>query len=359
MENSIDSKVLFIGIDYRHPKGGVASVEHEYSKVFSPFKFVRTCVSGGKAVKGLVAFEGLLKYIYKLLTDRKIKIIHVNAASDASFWRKRIFINIGKLFKKKIVYHNHGGGFRRFHSEHPRQVEHTIAKADCVIALSESWRAFFSNELGCRRVEVINNPVSPPIAVSSPTDSSANDLIVPPMRLLYLGAVTEKKGIYDLLEVLADNRAAYSGVIELLIGGNGEVDKLQRMIVDKHLKNIVKFQGWVDGEKKTRLLQQADVYILPSYYEGLPVSILEAMAYGKPVISTRVGGIPEIVKDNENGILAEPGDKGALKGAIDRMIESDEMRKSMGERGREMVKPYYIAEVAAALRTLYSSLLKS
>lgn len=352
MYNAIDSQVLFIGIDFHNPRGGVASVENEYSRVFSPFKFVRTCVCGNKLSKALVAAQGVVKFTFKLLVDRRIRIVHVNAASDASFWRKRIFINIAKHFGKKIVYHNHGGCFKRFYSQHPREVEQTLAKADCIIALSQDWKNFFVNELGCRRVEIVNNPVAPPSLLPISSDESRH-----PLRLLFLGAIMQAKGIYDLLDVLADNRDKYEGKVELHVGGNGELDMFQKLIIEKQLSDLVKFEGWVDGDKKTQLLNQTDLFILPSYFEGLPISILEAMSYGKPIVSTEIGGIPEIVHNGENGILFTPGDKKALADAIDRLLENSALRISMGKKSLELVKPYYSSEVSSTLRKLYSSLL--
>lgn len=354
MTNKIDENVLFIGIDYRTPKGGVASVEHEYARQFKPFKFVRTSVSGGKIVKALVAAEGIVKFTCKLLVDRNIKIVHVNAASDASFWRKRIFINVAKLFGKKILYHNHGGGFKRFYGEHPTAVNRTLAKADCVVALSESWREFFANALGCKRVEVVNNPVTPPVETLHPSDQFRAD---GPMRLLFMGAITRNKGIFDLIEVLSANREEYEGKVVLHVGGNGDVDTFTNFISAHHLDKLVKFEGWVDGHKKDQLFRNSDVYILPSYFEGLPISILEAMTYGKPIIASNVGGIPEILHDGINGLLITPGDKPAIKQAIDRLLSSADVRKSMGAKGMEMAKPFYSSEVAATLRKLYESLL--
>lgn len=353
MDRDIASKILYIGVDYRNPIGGIASVEYEYSKFIRPFKFVRTCVNGGKLKKAAVACEALVNFTARMLFDRSIKIVHVHAASDASFWRKRIFIGIARRFGKKIVYHHHGGRFRQFYAEHPAPVSKTLAKADCVVALSEEWRQFFADTLKCRQVRIINNVVSHP-REDAGTGSPRHDRC---FRLTFLGKITKEKGIYDLLDILAENREDYAGRLKLTVGGNGEVSRFCKMVDEMNLSDIVEYAGWVDGEKKERLLSQTDAYILPSYIEGLPISILEAMSYRKPVISTRVGGIPAIVSEGKTGFLTAPGDKKAIRKAIDTLAADPALCDSMGEKAYREVQLFFPEEVDRNLTSLYRSLL--
>ncbi len=353
MDRNLSSKILYIGIDYRNPIGGVASVEHEYAKFLSPFKFIRTCVNGSKAQKALVAAEGLARFTLRMITDREIEIIHVNASTEASFWRKRMFIRIGRLFGKKIIYHNHGGRFKKFYADYPVQVRKVLDQVDCIVALSDDWKRYFRDELGCPRVEVIPNLVSRPEPPCIPTERASGE----PLRLTFLGKIMKEKGIYDLLELLDEQRARYDGKVKLTVGGNGETELFEKMVAEKDLGSMVEFAGWVNGEEKDRLLRATDVFILPSYYEGVPISILEAMSYGKPVVSTRVGGIPEIVTDGENGFLTSPGDKAAIAGAIDRLTDDPALCRHMGEKALEKVKSYFPEEIDRSLSRLYRSLL--
>lgn len=355
MDKNIASKVLYIGIDHKNPVGGIASVEHEYSKFIEPFKFVRTCVNGGKLKKALVACEGLAKFTGKMLFDREIKIVHVHAASDASFWRKRIFIRMAKLFGKKVVYHNHGGGFKRFYAGHPAAVMETLALADCVVALSQEWKEFFIKELKCREVRIINNVVSPPCKQQGNHTQNACECF----HLTFLGKITKEKGIYDLLDIIEEHKDRYLGKLKLTVGGNGEVERFCKIVEDRGLGGIVEYAGWISGKEKARLLQETDTYILPSYYEGVPISILEAMSYRKPVISTVIGGIPAIVTDGESGILTAPGDKKSIAAAIDTLLENPTLRNMMGEKAYDKVKEFFPAEVDHSLSSLYNSLLEN
>lgn len=103
--------------------------------------------------------------------------------------------------------------------------------------------------------------------------------------LLFLG---HNKGIYDLIDVIALHKKEFHGRQKLRVGGNREVDKVNILIKEKKISDIVSYVGWVSGGRKVELLDVSDAYILPSYKEGLTISILEAMSYGLPMISTKV-----------------------------------------------------------------------
>ena len=95
--------------------------------------------------------------------------------------------------------------------------------------------------------------------------------------------------------------------------------------------------GWVDGEKKENLLKKSQLFVLPSYNEGLPIAILEAMSYGIPVISTDVGSISEVVKDNETGFLIKPGEAESLAKAIIKVINLEEVWKRQSMASKELI----------------------
>ena len=149
----------------------------------------------------------------------------------------------------------------------------------------------------------------------------------------------------------------YEGKLQLIFGGDGEVEKAKEYIKQNKLDNIAFYQGWVSGKNKIELLNRADAYVLPSYNEGLPVSILESMSYHLPIISTNVGGIPEIVKDGVNGFIIEPGNKKGLKEAIDHLLFNRKLREKMGVASADMVKDHLPDSVKKQLENLYLKLL--
>ena len=140
------------------------------------------------------------------------------------------------------------------------------------------------------------------------------------------------------------------------MGGNAVDGNINAFIKEHNLSDFVRYEGWVSGNKKTECLEWADVYILPSYNEGLPIAILEAMSYSHPIVSTNVGGIPEIVHSYENGILIEPGHLEQIKNALTFLIENPQMISEYGRRSREMVQPFFPDNVMTQLKSIYQSL---
>lgn len=340
--------ILTIGIDYRVVRGGVAAVENVYSTFYQPFNHVTTTVTNGQVKKLLVLCKAILQFLYWMLFHPEIKIVHVQGSVGASFWRKAIFIYVAKFFHKKVVWHMHAGRFAVFYQQHRYAVRKVVNKSDVIIALSEYWKEYFKNEFSTKRVEIIKNVISAPKAHKQQTSY---------FTLLFLGLLGKNKGIYDLLECIWDHKVEFQGKLKLYIGGNGEIEHVKQLIKEYGIADIVIFEGWVSGDKKIELLNKSDAYILPSYKEGLPISILEAMSYGMPIISTPVGGIPEIVSNGENGYLVEPGNKEDIYKAIISLLNDSDLRNRMGSVSLSRVGEHLPEYVEKQLETLYDSLL--
>lgn len=174
---------------------------------------------------------------------------------------------------------------------------------------------------------------------------------------LFLGEIGKRKGVYDLLQVIADNKPLFAGKMRLCIGGNLEEKIIKAFIKDNCISDIVTFKGWIKGEEKMQCLNWGDVYVLPSYNEGLPIAILEAMSYSHPVISTNVGGIPEILHSHKNGIMISPGNLDQLKNALLFFIEHPQKILEYGENAYETVQPFFPQNVFNHLKAIYSGLL--
>lgn len=348
IKKEISKQVITLGCDYETLKGGIAQVIESYSRIFETFYFIPTVKEGGKLYKFWVMLVAIIRLCYYSIW-RNIKIVHIHACSNNSFRRKRIFVFIAKCLGKKVVFHIHGAEFKSFCECYGKQrVIRVLKRCDAVIALSHSWQDYFRNELGLSNVVIINNIVNLPVVV----DGLKNENM---FNMVFLGEIGKRKGIYDLIYLLLDDKENYEGRLRLHVGGNGETKKFERLI--EPIDSIVKFYGWVDVDRKQYLLSQANAYILPSYNEGLPISILEAMSYGLPIISTNVGGIPEIVEDSYNGFLISPGDKEAMKKAIDKLLCNPELREEMGEHSKQLVEKFFPQEVEKQLLDLYESLL--
>ena len=355
ISNSISKQILTVGEGFQPPLGGISSVLFTYSKHFADFKFVPTYnLQIGKVSNVFYFLLSMLKLSGKLITDREIRVVHIHGAHYGSFYRKFVVFLIAKLFSKKVIYHSHGSDFHIFYDNAGVLTRKLITTffnhMDLVICLSRQWQHFFESNFKIREIVVLENIIDPAELAAKKQKSGK-------LKLLFLGFIGERKGIFDLIELIKNNKEHFAGKMQLTIGGNGETKKLETLIQEGGLSEIVDFKGWISGDQKRRLLQESDVYILPSYNEGLPISILEAMSFAMPIISTSVGGISEILSTNKNGYLIKPGDSAALLDSINAFIENPELIQQMGQQSRGMVTPYYSNSVIPKLESLYERML--
>ena len=347
----ISSKeVLTIGPEFVPPKGGIAQCIATYQQaIFSDFRCLTNSCDGSFLKKTCKALFSLKKLYWILATNSEIKIVHIHTASYNSFKRSAWFVKAAKRMGRKVVIHIHGGGFREYYDKEKSFIQPIIDQCDALITLSPRWKMFFEKVVHHKNVHIVPNVIAYPLVKTvAKTDV---------FHLLYMGHVTKAKGIFDLVEMLAKHKDEYRGKLILDIGGGMyEEEKLKRFISDNKMEDILRFHGWLSGEGKTDFFNLADAYILPSYTEGVPISILEAESYGLPVISTTVGGIPEIVVDGENGLLFEPGNKQQMKIAIDAIMQDEELRNSMAERSKEISIKNLPQFVEQSLLEVYKSI---
>lgn len=177
------------------------------------------------------------------------------------------------------------------------------------------------------------------------------------LHLMYMGEISMRKGGFDLLKAIAENKEYFTDKLTLRMGGNEVDGDIKAYIRENGLEDFVTYEGWIAGQKKIDCLNWEDVYILPSYNEGLPIAILEAMAYSHPVISTPVGGIPEVIKDGVNGKLVKPGDVNGIADAIRYYIEHNDRIPLEGKNAFEVVKDFFPEKVFYDLSTIYKRLI--
>ncbi len=349
LSKEISEKVLTVGCAYDPPKGGVAQVMYTYSReVYPVFHCIVNSDEGGRLSKLWQMFTAIVKMFFKLSLDKKLSIVHIHTASYNSFRRSVIFVEVAKMMKRKVIVHIHGGGFRKFYLTRPEWIYKKLQKADCIIALTDDWKSYFQNELQLPNVVTVNNIVPNPKLKELNSDGL--------LHLLFLGAINDQKGIFDLLQVIVEQKEKWSGKLLLHVGGNQEVTRLKKSIIEYSLENIVVYEGWVSGDKKIGLLNQCDAFILPSYVEGLPISILESLSYGKPVITTPVGGIPEVV-DESNGFLFQPGDKQALTKIINGIVQNPKSLENKSICAKLSVENNSPNRIVKVLNDVYRALL--
>lgn len=351
----LSEKILMIGVYYKHnAPGGMAAVIQYYSKYIEHLQYIPSWKLTNIIGRTWFAISALIKIIVNSLFNRKIRIIHIHFAADGSFWRMEKFLKAGKFFQKKVILHCHSSRFKDFYNESSMMkkqwILQTLQKADLLIVLSESWKSWFKSiGIDENKIVILHN------ITSYPTHKPNLKVKDGKIHFLFLGEIGKRKGVFDILRSISKNQDFFKEKIELRIGGNKNEKLLLETIQNNSIENIVKFEGWVSGEKKIDLLNWADIFILPSYNEGLPISILEAMSYGMPIISSPVGGIPEIVTNN--GILITPGKDEEINRAIRKYIDNPSLIQEEGQISLETIQTYLPEYVINHLKLIYNKLL--
>ncbi len=344
----ITRHILTVGCNYRPVRGGIAAILKVYEDdVYDDFQFLANSNNSSKLKNLWTLCASIIRFIIILCFQIQIKVIHIHTASYNSFRRSVLFAIIAKSFGRKVIMHMHGGDFENYYKTNSKWITQQLNRCDAIIALTEYWRVYFKKITTGIPIGVVPNVVSPPCASKSLNYSDGK------VHLLFLGLITQQKGIYDLIQVLKEHFTELRDRIILHIGGNGEVEYLQQLIKKQKLCDMIKYEGWLEGERKSQLLTACDVFILPSYTEGLPMSILEAMSYGKPIIATNVGGISTVVKNKGNGLIVKPGDKDMLFSGISFFVDHPDIIKEMGLESLKIIEPYSPMNVANNLSVIY------
>ena len=354
IEKEISEQVLTLG-DYFEDSthGGIASVLRYYKPCFARFNFIPTYRHPAPWSKFRYDLLSLVRLWWKLLTDRRIRIVHIHSAWGGSFIKHTYYVRLAKLMGRKVVLHCHGSTFNGWYDTLPprrrRRVDSTFRMADRIIALARSWKDLFVSIGADPSAIVVLNNITPRSGAGL-REFAEGDKV----HLLFLGQIGPRKGVFDLLEAMKTMPAEYREKLVLDIGGNDNEEELKNRIAEYGLAGTVRFHGFVSGDAKRALLEQADIFVLPSYNEGLPIAILEAMSYGCAIISTPVGGIPEVV--DGNGALVEPGNAAQIAGAIIAHSKPEVFRPE-GQKSLQIVEDYYPEAVISHLRSVYLSVL--
>ena len=269
---------------------------------------------------------GAVRDFAELLIQHRRPVVHAHVRQ--SFWREAPFMAAAIAMGAPLIVQLHGSGF------HPA-LGWFLERAAVVCVACEASRKWVRSV--ARSADVVLTP--PPAALDVPHVAAKPNLV------LFLGRLDEKKGIYDLLDAVAGVRAAVPDV-RLVCAGEGDRAGVERYAERLGIADAVKFTGRVGPSGKRALLEHAAVFALPSYEEGLPVSLVEAMSAGVPVVATPVGGIPEVVVAGASGYLVGAGDKRSLERVLRRLLTERALAARLGAAARESARLRFGAEVA-------------
>lgn len=320
-------------------KGGIASVVNGYrgSDLERHYRitYVESYQDGSKWDKLKKALAGYWAFCRLLRKDRP-DLVHIHSSFGPSFYRKIPFIYLSRLSKIPVVNHIHGAEFDSFYEKasasQKRRVRRVYRKCTWFIVLSEEWKEKIAQIVSADRIDVIENYCVLP----KKRDQEERR----PNQILFLGALEERKGCYDI-PVIFESVKQKCPNARLVMAGDGQMEQVREAFDKKKLLSDVTFTGWVRGQEKDKLLQQSAVFLFPSYNEGMPVAVLEAMSYGLGIVTTTVGGIPQLIAHGRSGFLEAPGDLTAMAEDVSELIQDDGLCCNMGEAARETVEQKY------------------
>lgn len=349
-------KVIMLGASLEQ-NGGIATVEKLILKYISSEIKIQHITSHdeGTITHRLIVFSKAIVQLAVILLRREADLIHIHLSDGGSVLRKAIVTLMSHWFRTPIIIHAHGAEFHTTYFRLPQWAQKALGwvfgQCHSFIALSDTWQEFYRHQLGLKskQIMVLPNPTELPQTIPDRTQSSL-------VQFVFLGRVGNRKGTFDLIRAFAHLPADALNRSQLLIAGDGDLEQAKALVTHYQITDRVTFLGWINAQQREAILSAADVFVLPSHNEGLPMALLEAMGWGLPAIVTPVGGIPEVICSKQNGLLVEAGDVIGLTAAMQTLIDNPQLRWSLGKSARATVAPYDIQAYCCRLTVLYSEL---
>jgi glycosyltransferase involved in cell wall biosynthesis len=317
-------------------KGGIdrimGALAGEIARQGWPGLHIRFAASRGGGHLALSPFF-LAAFLFRLammkLTHR-LDVVHINLASRASTYRKLLIAGLCRMVGTPYVLHLHGGDYETFWDSQPRWMAGAIHsmfdRAARIVVLGRVWQAAIVRRVptAAGRIVVVPNASGRP---GRPHRGGGAEV-----HVLFLGRLIAYKGVPQLVEALGRLRDLPGW--RATLAGDGDVQSVAATLAGSGLAERVALPGWVDTDAVAELIASADILVLPSLIENLPLSVIEGMAAGLAVVASRVGAVEDIVSDGRTGLLVQPGDADGLTAALGRVIGDPELRRRLGREAQ-------------------------
>ena len=345
------TKVLVVATS-RKTRGGITSVvkAHEMGKQWKEYhcKWIETHRDGPAWRKLWYLATALIEYVFLLPF---YDIVHIHVGLMASVKRKLLFAKLAKLFHKKIIIHFHPSTEKHlFDKKYSVNIKELFDFSDKLIVLSPQWVVWINEAYPANQFDMT--------VVYNPCPIVKRDFSKRKKEVLYAGMLSDRKGYNRLLEAFSKLYDKYPDW-KLVFAGNGEIDKARQLCIELKIPaDRVSFLGWVSGEKKVNAFQQASIYCLPSWGEGFPMGVLDALAYGIPVITTPVGGIEKVMHHSVDCMLFETFDIDALSEALECLLKDESLRNQIVKEADKLVDTCFnIQYINTEIGEIYKNLL--
>lgn len=296
----------------------------------------------GPLARNLFRVQRFISF-YKKIGSKKYAFVHIQS-SDGAFLGTVIFMAIARLSRLPILLHQHGTHWGYFYGDAPL-LEKAYTRLGLllpkrVIVLFQAWAAHIKKLSPRIQVRVLRNLIHEADhvdpgrvqALRNELGLQAGDFVV-----VSVGSVGRRKGSFDIVAATPEVSAQDPSIRFVLVGGEehpGEMDELRAVVEFKNAGSLVHCTGEVAPSRVPEYLAVADVFILPSSVEGMPISILEAMRSSLPIITTAVSGIPEVIEHDRSGVFIKPGSPPEIARAVLRLRRDEALRTRLGHAAR-------------------------
>lgn len=346
--------------------GGIASVVKSYYRYYkdhhnSSFQLnllkIGYYKDRNKFAELEIFFRSLIRFIISLFQS-KYNIIHCHSSGGIGFYRISIFILLAKIFNIKIIIHLHASNFYDFFLTDAyikqKYIKFIFSICDKIISLCNDWKLKLDQKYRLKNIITISNPIDiKNINFNVKEKRSINQL-----RVLFIGFLIENKGIRDILSVAIKLKENNITNIKIQIGGKGNLAEfLVTQIETNNLHQQIEYIGWLNEDNKEKYFLNSDIFFLPSYNEGMPISILEAMTFRLPIISTRIAGIPKQVIDGYNGYLFTPGDIDGYHKIFLKLLNNPQHLNKLGQNSFTHVNQFDTKKIFNQIINIYKQLI--
>lgn len=298
---------------------------------------------GGRLVLSPFFLAAFLLRLIAMKLMHRLDVVHINLASRASTYRKLTIAWLCRALGTPYVLHLHGGDYETFWDSQPRWMARAIYRmfdrAARIVVLGRVWRAAIARRVptAADRIVIVPNASGRPVLPHRGGGAT--------VHVLFLGRLIAYKGVPQLLDAL--HRLRDLPGWRATLAGDGNVEQVAATLADNGLADRVALPGWVDADAVAELIASADILVLPSLIENLPLSVIEGMAAGLAVVASRVGAVEDIVADGKTGLLVEPGDADGLTAALGRAIGDAELRRRLGKEAQRFHEAHLDLEAYA------------
>ena len=336
--------ILMTGVDLRY-KGGTAYFAKELLNSYLIEKYHVVYIgttSNGNVIKKLFKWLiGLIRFSYWIAVH-KPQLIHLHTSSGTSFYRKLILLKLAKMRKLPVLVHIHGGGFFDFYKEGgvllKMLVKTFLQSVNGIIVVANIWaKSIAGITEKVEKIYVVHNFINVDKFQKPRKDHDTRDCFT----ILYLGAFLREKGILDVIATARTIITYEKNLKFMLCGYDQRSVDLSNLNKDKELQRVIKIIPWLNDEEKIKAYHTADVFFSPSYYEAFGLTNVEAMASGLPIVTTNAGGIPEVVEDQVNGFLFNPGNIEGFTRILLKLMANKELRHKMSKINMEKAKSLF------------------